>query len=512
MMSPPLAFEDPVIGPILKANESLLRGDLLLSLYIMFEMVKGQESFYFPYLQILPEPGSVSQWTDEQLQELENDELVFKAKNKITSLRNIYSRSIVKLCNDHPDQLPLESYTYDRFLFAWYSVQARAFGKRLKWTAMVPFADCLNHSNLQTKYDYDVDGNGFFRLFPSGANAYPCGTEVFNSYGRRHNENLLMDYGFAMLDNEWDQVELLLSLPRSTGSDNNECYSSKRSLLHTLLGQHSYCSFFLQLGGGGGGGGTSSASSTGSGWGSKECCLPLDALAFLRIVCLEASEMDRVMSLPIVLQAQEQRREAEALSRAARDCEPETLIFNSRSGALSSSSSGTAANSPVFVFSIANELRAVQRLKDELSLMVAARRNSPEQDEARLQQLASQDIDQRQDQDQDQDKDRDRIKKGRSNSSSEQGASAGNTGDSRWREQCAVAYRLTRKRIIDGTLTKLSLIEKRLQGGISSETLIDGIVAATQPHKVGPGCYRKLLVYVDQIEQREREREREIDR
>ena len=99
-------------------------------------------------------------------------------------------------------------------------LQARAFGKRLPWTALVPFADCLNHANVQTKYDYDIDQNGMFRLFPTGNNrlhttyllvswrrySYAKGSEVFNSYGRRHNENLLMDYGFAMMNNEWDRV------------------------------------------------------------------------------------------------------------------------------------------------------------------------------------------------------------------------------------------------------------------------------------------------------------------
>lgn len=86
--------------------------------------------------------------------------------------------------------------------------QARAFGRRLPWSALVPMADCLNHSNVQTKYDYDVGGNGVFRLFPTGDNRYGRGTEVFNSYGRRSNAHLLLDYGFALLDNEWDLVEL----------------------------------------------------------------------------------------------------------------------------------------------------------------------------------------------------------------------------------------------------------------------------------------------------------------
>lgn len=118
----------------------------------------------------------------------------------------MYHRTIHGLNRKYPDTFPLEDFTYDLFKFAFNTIQARAFGRRLKWTALVPFADCLNHNNVQTKYDCDIDGNGVFRLFPSGDNHYKKGKEVFNSYGRRPNENLLSDYGFAMLHNEWDEV------------------------------------------------------------------------------------------------------------------------------------------------------------------------------------------------------------------------------------------------------------------------------------------------------------------
>lgn len=37
---------------------------------------------------------------------------------------------------------------------------------------MVPFADSLNHTNVQTKYDYNVAENGAFRMFPTGSNRY----------------------------------------------------------------------------------------------------------------------------------------------------------------------------------------------------------------------------------------------------------------------------------------------------------------------------------------------------
>lgn len=62
--------------------------------------------------------------------------------------------------------------------------------------------------SLQTKYDYNVDDNGMFRLFPTGSNHYKKGTEVFNSYGRRNNRHLLLEYGFAIEDNMWERVRI----------------------------------------------------------------------------------------------------------------------------------------------------------------------------------------------------------------------------------------------------------------------------------------------------------------
>lgn len=80
----------------------------------------------------------------------------------------------------------------------------------------MPFADCLNHANVPTSYDFDVDGNGCFRLFPSRGAGYAQGAEAFNSYGRRPNFQLLLDYGFALDDNEWDFVDI--SMPREMPS------------------------------------------------------------------------------------------------------------------------------------------------------------------------------------------------------------------------------------------------------------------------------------------------------
>jgi hypothetical protein len=45
-----------------------------------------------------------------------------------------------------------------------------------------------------------------FRLWVSGPHGYTTGSEVFNSYGRRDNRHLVLEYGFVILDNHWEQV------------------------------------------------------------------------------------------------------------------------------------------------------------------------------------------------------------------------------------------------------------------------------------------------------------------
>ena len=144
------------------------------------------------------------------------------------------------LSEENPELFPLQEFTFTRFCLAWNTIQARAFGRRLPWTALVPFADCLNHANVQTKYDYNIDSNGMFRLFPTGQNAYFQGEEVFNSYGRRNNENLLLEYGFAMMDNEWDEVEIALGISPVDSAGKTDCYySEKRSILSYFGYSHS---------------------------------------------------------------------------------------------------------------------------------------------------------------------------------------------------------------------------------------------------------------------------------
>jgi hypothetical protein len=72
MLSPPQILEqDSDIGKAIRESLDTLVGDLLLTVYLMSECVKGKKSFYYPYLAILPIPLCVSEWKDEELHMLQ---------------------------------------------------------------------------------------------------------------------------------------------------------------------------------------------------------------------------------------------------------------------------------------------------------------------------------------------------------------------------------------------------------------------------------------------------------
>ncbi|CAM9299099.1 unnamed protein product, partial [Ectocarpus fasciculatus] len=268
MMSEFHAKADPKYGHVHRLNTRLLGSDNGLALYIMQEILKEEGSFYWPYLRMLPTPCNLRNWNRESLLLLQDNKLVRRTAARSRQLLALYRETIEFLSSSYPELYTADRYTFELFDFAWRTIQARAFGKRLKSSALVPFADCLNHGNVQTKYDFDVGGNGAFRLFPSGINRYPRNSEVLNSYGRRANDNLLLDYGFAMLDNEWDTAEVTCSLPPS--HDQSPLDRRRKACLRAS-GQHTVRIFRV-----------------------RRDVWPEELLRFCRCACLTAPELDNL--------------------------------------------------------------------------------------------------------------------------------------------------------------------------------------------------------------------------
>jgi hypothetical protein len=88
----------------------------------------------------------------------------------------------------------------DGFAVAEAHVLSRAFEfDRGKRRAMVPFADLLNTNRHQDRHvDFEFEGDAFvMRAIRSGI----AGDEVTDSYGPKSNARYLLNYGFALEDN-----------------------------------------------------------------------------------------------------------------------------------------------------------------------------------------------------------------------------------------------------------------------------------------------------------------------
>lgn len=71
MIAPPQILEHPTMGAALTENIDLLRGDFLLTVYVMHELRLGESSFYHPFLDILPDPYCIPEWPDHELLQLQ---------------------------------------------------------------------------------------------------------------------------------------------------------------------------------------------------------------------------------------------------------------------------------------------------------------------------------------------------------------------------------------------------------------------------------------------------------
>lgn len=209
MMTPSKALACE-LGPY--ALEADLRGDALLATFVLWELRKGDDSFWAPYLQILPPSGStICDWSVLELEELCDQELVERMAARRRFVSDMHERIFTRnLAVKHPTIFGKDEwFGLSAFTFAWNVIQARAFGRKLRETALVPWADCLNHGEPDLA-GYELIGDTF-RLFSTRGVA--AGAEALNTYGRHvPNTKLLMDYGFALRDNPRDTLRLAICL------------------------------------------------------------------------------------------------------------------------------------------------------------------------------------------------------------------------------------------------------------------------------------------------------------
>ncbi|XP_010252799.1 PREDICTED: histone-lysine N-methyltransferase setd3 [Nelumbo nucifera] len=218
----------PEVGEVLKRN--FVPDWPLLATYLISEASIMKSSRWSNYISALPrQPYSLLYWTRSELDTyLVASQIRERAIERITDVTGTYNDLRLRIFSKYPHLFPEEVFNMETFKWSFGILFSRLV--RLPSmdgrVALVPWADMLNHNcEVETYLDYDKSSQGI--VFTTDQ-PYQPGEQVFISYGKKSNGELLLSYGFVPREgtNPNDMVELPLSLNKS-----DKCYREKSEAL-----------------------------------------------------------------------------------------------------------------------------------------------------------------------------------------------------------------------------------------------------------------------------------------
>ncbi|KAI9472415.1 MAG: hypothetical protein EXX96DRAFT_489817, partial [Benjaminiella poitrasii] len=157
---------------------------VVLCLFLLIEKQKGSDSFYWPYINIIPREIKTTLCFDEnEMKFIENTNLEFTTRERKNVLRNEFEKLLEKL----PSQIEKNQVTWKDFLWCHNVFSSRSFPSKLiddslkEGEALFPLLDVLNHKP-NTKITWSSRDDGKSISFIAGESIdKQC--QVFNNYG-----------------------------------------------------------------------------------------------------------------------------------------------------------------------------------------------------------------------------------------------------------------------------------------------------------------------------------------
>ena len=154
LMTVDRAQKHPVLGQVISENPEIFseeeKGDweqLTLALYIIYEYQKGEESFWKPYLDLMPDVKFFCHWPQEMILATQDGNLqknTFEYKNELNNEWLQFANVLRK----YPEIFDESVIKSDLFYKFYAQVCTRCFGWGLPSTSMIPMADNCNHSDV----------------------------------------------------------------------------------------------------------------------------------------------------------------------------------------------------------------------------------------------------------------------------------------------------------------------------------------------------------------------------
>eukprot|EP00123_Amoebidium_parasiticum_P003822 comp15138_c0_seq1/m.11828 comp15138_c0_seq1/g.11828 ORF comp15138_c0_seq1/g.11828 comp15138_c0_seq1/m.11828 type:complete len:544 (-) comp15138_c0_seq1:4-1635(-) len=206
------ARESPMVGQAFSEIEGL-DDETLVMLFVLYERFVNPNSFWKPFFDVLPLDFDTAMTCNfEELMELEGTTLLEETVQAKDHLRAIHSVLFEQLSEHYPDIFPTDKCSFDNFMWVRCLFDSRAMQLKIDDVAkpcLVPFADFINYTPrahvAHQVFDSErrcVDINCF----------RPCeaGEQLFLNYGSMQNWQLVLYYGFALPNNQYDAIPVEL--------------------------------------------------------------------------------------------------------------------------------------------------------------------------------------------------------------------------------------------------------------------------------------------------------------
>ncbi|XP_052087736.1 SET domain-containing protein 4-like [Mytilus californianus] len=199
------------VGFLLKRSHLKLNLQQAMSIFLITESEKQEESVWWRYIKVLPETfDTPAFWKSSDLCLLSKN-VYKKTFAALNDLQTFYDEIILFLSSSKEVTI-----TFNEFRWAWYCINSRSIyydcdsspyiTDTNKNIALAPFLDLLNHSTTaEVEAAFNMNNNCFeIKTY----NSFRKYDQVFISYGAHSNTHLLMEYGFILPDNPHDVYEI----------------------------------------------------------------------------------------------------------------------------------------------------------------------------------------------------------------------------------------------------------------------------------------------------------------
>ncbi|KAM0261019.1 hypothetical protein ACHAQJ_002458 [Trichoderma viride] len=209
---------------------SKTRPHVIGRLFLIRELLKGEESFWYPYIQALPQPEDVDDWAlppfwpEEEAELLEGtnveiglDKIRGDLKREFRDAKALLLASQKDAEDDFNNHLTKELYQWAYCIFSSRSFRASLVLSEAQqeslpegvsiddFSVLLPLFDIGNHDmTVDVRWELAVTGNGANDTNSGAAcqlkigREHKPGQQIFNNYSPKTNAELLLGYGFML--------------------------------------------------------------------------------------------------------------------------------------------------------------------------------------------------------------------------------------------------------------------------------------------------------------------------